>query len=161
MPSAYILGAVRNGKVMIRYALKCPDGHRFDSWFQSAGAFDALVAAGHVVCPECGAREVEKSLMTPDVRPARGASPAPPRQPEHPLAPATDREKAMAALKKKVETEGEYVGRKFAREARAIHDGDAPDRPIYGEARPEEAIALIEDGVPVAPLPFTPTRKTN
>jgi hypothetical protein len=139
---------------MIRYTLKCPEGHSFESWFRNADAFDALAADGRLRCPRCGTDRIEKSLMTPDVRPARAQPPAR-------LSPDTEREKAIAALKRKVETEGEYVGLGFAQEARAIHGGDAPKRPIYGEAKPEEAIALIEDGVPVAPLPFTPTRKTN
>ncbi|GKY88592.1 DUF1178 family protein [Sinisalibacter aestuarii] len=149
---------------MIRYALKCPQGHRFDSWFQNAAAFDTLAAAGHVACPDCGATTVEKSLMAPDVRPAREAPVAPRGEAESTpaaLAPKTEREKAIAALKRRIEAESDYVGKGFAREARAIHDGDAPERPIYGEAKPDEALALIEDGVPVAPLPFTPTRKTS
>lgn len=139
---------------MIRYSLKCPEGHRFDSWFQNAGAFDTLVSAGQVSCPQCGATSVEKTLMTPDVRAARDAAP-------QPLAAEDERAKAIAALKRKVETEADYVGLSFAKEARAIHEGLSPERPIYGEAKAEEAISLIEDGVPVAPLPFTPTRKTN
>jgi len=139
---------------MIRYTLKCPEGHRFESWFQNAAAYEALAAARQLRCPDCGAQDIEKSLMTPDVRPARAHTPAP-------LSPESEREKAIAALKRKVETEGEYVGLGFVREARAMHEGTAPERPIYGEAKPEEAIALIEEGVPVAPLPFTPTRKTN
>jgi hypothetical protein len=152
---------------MIRYALKCPKGHRFDSWFQNATAFDALAKAGHVACPDCGATKVEKCLMTPDVRPARAAGvPAETRteaapDAAHPLAATSAREQAIAALKARVEAEGDYVGAGFVREARAMHDGTAPERAIYGEARPDEALALIEDGVPVAPLPFTPTRKTN
>lgn len=139
---------------MIRYTLKCPEGHRFDSWFQGAEAFDALAAAGHVVCPDCGATEVEKGLMTPGVRPARTAA-------DSPLAPSNDTESEIARLKARIEAEGDYVGMSFVREARAIHNGEAPNRPIYGEAKPDEAIALIEDGVPIAPLPFTPTRRTN
>lgn len=149
---------------MIRYALKCPEGHRFESWFQNAGAYDALAAGGRVSCPECGATQVEKCLMTPDVRPKRADSPGAQAEaptPAHPLAPDTAQQKALAELRAKVEAESDYVGASFAREARAIHDGDAPERPIYGEARVDEAVALIEDGVPIAPLPFTPTRKTN
>ncbi len=67
----------------------------------------------------------------------------------------------MAALRAKIEASSEYVGLNFAAEARAIHDGDAPERAIYGEAKPDEAKRLIEDGIPVAPLPFIPVRKTN
>lgn len=149
---------------MIRYALKCPDDHRFESWFQNAAAFDSLTSAGRVACPECGATAVEKTLMTPDVRPARNGSMAKvgtTKRTSTTLAPETEREKAIARLRAEVEAGSDYVGAQFAREARAIHDGEAPERPIYGEAKPDEALALIEDGVPVAPLPFTPTRKVN
>lgn len=145
---------------MIRYALKCPKGHRFDSWFQSAAAFDTLVELSRVACPHCGATAVEKTLMAPDVRPARKGLATPPPSTQ-PLAPESERERALAALKEKIEAESDYVGMGFVREARAIHDGEAPARSIYGEARLDEAAGLIEDGVPVAPLPFTPSRKTN
>ncbi|RME15091.1 MAG: DUF1178 family protein [Alphaproteobacteria bacterium] len=150
---------------MIRYALQCAEGHRFESWFRNAAAYDALAAAGHVACPECGGTRVSKSLMTPDVRPARAAAPESRETPESsrpaPLAPSGPEEAALSAFKARLEAEADYVGARFAREARAIHEGDAPARPIYGEASREEAVALIEDGVPVAPLPFLPTRKTN
>jgi hypothetical protein len=64
-------------------------------------------------------------------------------------------------MRRKVEENSEYVGMNFAAEARAIHEGAAPERSIYGETKPDEARALIEDGIPVAPLPFMPARKTN
>ena len=144
---------------MIRFALKCGNGHGFESWFQSAEAFDGLRAAGHVTCPECGGTDVEKALMAPPVRPGRKAASAAP--PPDLTTPEDDRAKALAALKDKIERESDYVGMKFASEARAMHDGDIPHRPIYGEARGDEAKKLIEDGVPVAPLPFTPRAKTN
>lgn len=129
---------------MIRYALKCREAHSFDSWFHSAGAFDSLRAAGQLSCPECGASEVEKAPMAPRV--ATGGDEA-----EHPL----------ARLRREIETKADYVGTRFASEARAIHEGDAPNRPIWGEARPAEARALIEDGIPAAPLPFVPKSKAN
>jgi hypothetical protein len=138
---------------MIRYDLSCDRDHAFDSWFQSAEAFDKLQAAGMVACPDCGSASVSKALMAPQVRPARAAAPS--------LAAESKREKAMAELRRKVEENSEYVGLSFAAEARAIHDGDAPERSIYGEARIDEARRLLEDGVPVAPLPFMPARKTN
>ncbi|MEO6300426.1 MAG: DUF1178 family protein [Paracoccaceae bacterium] len=143
---------------MIRYALKCPDDHGFESWFQSAVAFDGLRASGHLSCPVCGSASVEKTLMAPVIRPARKAGEAAPptlSQPEN------DRERALAVLRAKVEANSEYVGMNFVTEARAIHDGDAPERSIYGEARPDEAIKLLQDGVPVAPLPFMPARKAH
>jgi hypothetical protein len=76
-------------------------------------------------------------------------------------APGTDVEAALAALRRQIEANSDYVGLNFAAEARRIHAGDAPERSIYGEARADDARALIEDGVPVAPLPFVPGRKTN
>lgn len=145
---------------MIQFSLRCAEDHRFDSWFQSAEAFDTLKVAGHVACPVCGSTQVEKAVMAPRVRTARDKAAAPGKG--GPLsAPASPAEQAMADLKRHVETNSEYVGLEFAREARAIHDGDAPERSIYGEAKPEEARRLFEDGVPVAPLPFRPGRKSN
>ena len=146
---------------MIRFALKCPEGHRFESWFRDGDAFAALAEAGRVSCPDCGSTRIEKGLMAPQVRAARDAAAPPPDTGDHPLAPTTARERALAEFRRKVEAEADYVGLGFAREARAIHAGEARERPIYGEARPAEAIELIEDGVPVAPLPFAPTRKVN
>lgn len=157
---------------MIQYALKCADGHEFDSWFQSAAAFDKLVSAGMVSCVVCGASRVEKAIMTPRVRTAKGAAsvsdsaspdqkssgPAVPGPLSHPASPA---DQAMSDLRRKVEENSDYVGGDFASEARAMHDGDVPMRSIYGEARADEARKLIKDGVPVAPLPFMPSRKTN
>ena len=148
---------------MIRYDLKCAHGHRFDSWFQSADAFDSLVSAGMVSCAVCGSTDVSKSLMAPQVRPARAAAKAKDAPvEERPLSqPTSPQEQALAQLKAHVEKNSDYVGMNFAAEARKMHDGTAPEREIHGEAKPEEARKLIEDGEPVAPLPFLPTRKTN
>ena len=74
---------------------------------------------------------------------------------------AATRETAMAALRAEIEAKSEYVGVNFVAEARAMHDGTTPERSIYGEAKPEEAIKLLQDGVPIAPLPFMPARKVN
>ena len=138
---------------MIRYTLSCADGHRFDSWFASAEAFDGLSASGHLSCAVCGSDKVEKALMAPSVRADKDEAKL--------SAPASPAEQALAELRRHVEENSEYVGMSFAKEARAIHDGAAPERPIYGEARAEEARKLIEDGVPVAPLPFRPKSKAN
>ena len=153
---------------MIQYALKCPEGHQFDSWFQNADAFDRLRQAGMVTCAVCGATNIEKAIMAPRVRPARAAASQTqkPAQPEpqaaRPLsAPASTAEQALAEIKKHIEANSDYVGTDFAKEARAIHTGEAPERAIYGEANADEAKSLIEDGVPVAPLPFRPGRKSN
>lgn len=149
---------------MIRYSLTCSAGHAFESWFQSADAFETLAGSGHLVCAVCGGSDITKSLMAPAVRPARSQRGRSVEQPaeDRPLTtPANPMEEAMAALRRQVEQNSDYVGLNFAAEARRIHDGDAPLRSIYGEAKPDEARQLIEDGVPVAPLPFMPVRKTN
>lgn len=155
---------------MISYTLKCEQDHRFDSWFQSADAYDKLRATGMVSCTTCESTSIEKAIMAPRVRTARKAATAPDQAPvsasnsapEGLLStPSNNEERAIAELKSKIEANSEYVGMEFAHQARAIHNGDAPERPIYGEAKPEEALKLLQDGVAVAPLPFTPKRKTN
>jgi hypothetical protein len=149
---------------MIRYTLTCRTGHGFDSWFPNATAFDDLKAAGHLSCPVCGTTEVDKSLMAPAVvakRPTGTRASDSAGTPSLQEPPQSDIEAAIAALRKHVEENSEYVGMNFAVEARRMHDGDAPARAIYGEARPEEAKKLVEDGLPVAPLPFLPSAKRN
>lgn len=149
---------------MIQYTLKCSQDHRFDSWFQSAEAFDKLKAAGMVTCSICGDSSVEKAIMAPRVRPSRSAAKTTeaPAANDKPLSqPANPAEQALSDMRKQVEENSDYVGSNFATEARAMHVGDAPERSIYGEAKPEEAKSLIEDGVPVVPLPFVPGRKSN
>ena len=144
---------------MIRYTLRCAKDHEFDSWFQSAEAFDALNASGHVTCGVCGDASIAKTLMAPTIRPARkaGEPAAKPKLSE----PTTEIEAAFAEMRKQVEANSEYVGLNFVTEARRMHEGQIDERAIYGEAKPDEARALIEDGVPVAALPFMPARKTN
>ena len=149
---------------MIRYALTCGAGHGFESWFASAAAYDTLAGAGQVSCPICGETRVEKAIMAPAVTPARKAEAAAKAAAEvRPRlgTPQSELEAALAALRRQVEENSEYVGMNFATEARAIHEGASPERAIYGEAKPEEAKRLIEDGIPVAPLPFRPARKSN
>lgn len=135
---------------MIKYTLKCTEGHSFESWFQNAAAFDKLMDGGLVTCAVCGALGVEKAIMAPQVQSARSKSKA-----AGPLsAPSSPAEQALAEMRRHVEENSENVGKRFAQEARAIHDGDAPERAIYGEAKIEDAKALIDDGIPVAPLPW-------
>jgi hypothetical protein len=141
---------------MIQYALKCEHGHQFDSWFKSAAAFEALEAAGHLSCAVCGSAGVSKAIMAPRVSTAT-------KEPDAGALtkPQTEAEQAMVELRKHVEENADYVGRDFASEARSMYLGTSPERAIYGEANGAEAKALIEDGVPVAPLPFVPNRKAN
>lgn len=131
---------------MIRYSLRCRNEHDFESWFRSAEDYDSLVAADRVACPDCADTSVSKAPMAPRVRASdKAVSPA----------------EVMRKVREHVESTSEYVGDKFVTEARAMHDGEAPERPIYGEARLDEAKKLVEDGIPALPLPFVPKRKTN
>ena len=106
-----------------------------------------------IACAVCGSTAVEKDLMTPNV------SAAAPPEPSL-SAPASPAEQALAELRRRIEAQSENVGRNFAGEARLIHEGLAPERSIIGEARPSEARALIEDGIPIAPLPWS-SRRSN
>ena len=128
---------------MIRFTLTCDQNHSFESWFADNAACDKLMSAGLVTCAQCGSTNVSKSLMAPSIA-TKGAVVPP-----------------LEQLKKDVEANSDYVGMAFAKEARDMHDGLIPDRPIFGEAKPEDAKKLIEDGVPVVPLPFVPTKKAN
>jgi hypothetical protein len=135
---------------MIRYALTCANEDQFEGWFSSSADYDDQERRGLVTCPVCGSAEVRKAPMAPAVARSReGDSPA----------------EIAARVRRHIREKFDYVGDGFADEARAIHDGDAPDRPIWGEATPEEAISMAEDGLPVAPLPapFAPAipRKLN
>lgn len=149
---------------MIRYSLKCAADHSFDSWFQSAAAFDALALLGHVTCPNCGSAEIVKTLMAPAVAPARkaGTAVAEKSTAHTPLStPSNPQEQALAAMRAEVEANSDYVGKSFVAEARKMHEGTAPPRAIHGEARLDEARKLVEDGVPVMALPFMPPKKLN
>ncbi|WP_113913123.1 DUF1178 family protein [Roseovarius dicentrarchi] len=141
---------------MIKFSLKCAENHRFDSWFQSAASFDKLARSGLITCAECGSADVTKAIMAPSVQSARTAP-----KPAALGTPETDAQQAIARLRKEVQANSEYVGKDFARKAREMHDGTAPERSIYGEARADEARKLVADGVPILPLPFRPMRKVN
>ncbi len=146
---------------MIKFSLKCAQDHRFDSWFQSADAFDTLAARGMVGCAVCGDTDIEKTIMAPSVQAGR-ARPALREDGKGQLsAPASPAEQALADMRRKIEANSEYVGTDFAHEAREMHEGASPTRPIHGEARLAEARKLLEDGVPIMPLPFRPARKVN
>jgi hypothetical protein len=144
---------------MIQYALKCNEGHQFDSWFQSALAFEALEKSGHLSCAVCGSAQVHKAVMAPRV--TKGSADAPKTGAPSLTQKKSEQEKALAELREYVETNADYVGPRFADEARSMFLGATPERAIYGEANGAEARALIEDGIPVAPLPFLPNRKAN
>ncbi len=146
---------------MIKFSLKCAENHSFDSWFQSAESFDKLARAGLVTCADCGSTDITKGIMAPNVQSGRGTAPdtSPSNSPL--VAPKSAAQLAITQLREKIEANSEYVGTDFARKAREMHDGSAPERPIYGEARADEARKLVEDGVQIVPLPFRPMRKVN
>ena len=146
---------------MIKYTLKCSDDHVFESWFASAEAYDTLTAGGHVSCMVCGTGEVTKAIMAPNVSKARAQGGAPDAPAVAANAASPEMVKALSEMRRNVEKNATYVGGNFAREARSMYLGDAPERAIWGEANLKEAKALVADGVPVAPLPFIPTRKAN
>ncbi|MGB0959447.1 MAG: DUF1178 family protein [Halocynthiibacter sp.] len=162
---------------MIQYALKCAHGHKFESWFKSASAFETLVASHLVSCPICGDSDVSKTLMAPSVQASRkkaarpassdDAVPVPAAATADPAptpavnAPNPELLKAVEALRDEVTKNSEYVGDDFAKEARAMHLGESKERAIYGETPISEAKELIEEGINVTPLPFMPPRKVN
>jgi hypothetical protein len=156
---------------MIRYTLVCEAGHSFESWFPSSDSFDAQAAQGLVACPVCGSARVGKSMMAPSVArtdrgsrtgppPAEASSDAGPPAIVPPAAPqltATEPEQRLRALMRALREEAtrnaDDVGARFPEEARRIHYGEVETRAIYGEASLEEARALVDEGIAVAPLP--------
>jgi len=139
---------------MIKFSLKCSQDHQFDSWFGSNHDYDLLQTRGLVSCVVCGDLKVEKAIMAPRV-PSKKAD-----NQRLLSAPASAAEQAVRDLRAKIEKSADNVGANFAVEARKIHAGDAPERAIFGHAKPDEARALFEDGVPVLPLPWS-TKRSN
>lgn len=142
---------------MIRFALVCDNGHEFESWFASNDSYDFQIENSLVACPHCNAVKINKAVMAPAVARKDRAPVAPPKQ-NVALLGAGDRElRAMAHdLHAKIVAATVDVGADFPQEARRIHDGAAPERPIRGQASPEEASALLEEGVSILPMPILP-----
>lgn len=153
---------------MIRFALVCDNGHDFESWFPSNDSYDFQNANSLIACPHCNCEKVSKAVMAPAVaRKGRVAAAPAPGEPPPPRAPATqgvallgqgDRElrDLARALHAKIVAATVDVGTEFTHEARKIHDGEAPERPIRGQASLEDARALLDDGVSVLPMPILP-----
>lgn len=137
---------------MIQYSLVCEREHKFDAWFRNAEAYDAQQKKGIVTCPVCGSGDVHKALMAPAV--ARKKQDKVALSIGHPQ--QTELRAAMRALRDKITSEADYVGDRFASEARRIQDNEAPARGIYGEATSEEVAGLIEDGIDFMPIPNVP-----
>jgi hypothetical protein len=144
---------------MIRYALACDQQHEFEGWFGSSADFDGQAAKGLLACPVCGSVAVGKQIMAPAVAGTKAQKSAAPEAPG-PGMQAMMME-AMGQIRRHVEDNFDYVGDTFAKEARAIHEGDSEDRGIYGEATPKEVRELKADGIRVAPLPPEPPKKAD
>jgi len=150
---------------VIRYALACDKGHSFESWFRDSAAFDDQKTKGVVTCPSCGSAWVDRAIMAPQVarrdrEPARkdaGAVAAPAQQPMALAAPQDHALRAkLRALREALTRDSADVGERFAEEARRMHLGESEHRSIHGQASPDEARALVEDGIEIVPLPVLP-----
>jgi hypothetical protein len=158
---------------MIRYNLRCDRGHAFESWFQSSAAYESQEKRKLVNCPSCGSAKVERAIMAPRIVSKKGresqsndvpapASPAAVTDvtapTSTPLLMAQERElrAKLKELRDHIVKNADNVGERFPNEARKMHYGDIEHRPIYGEASPEEARSLIDEGVEVSPLPVLP-----
>ena len=162
---------------MIKYSVQCKKGHGFEAWFQNSAAFDTQTKRGLVSCPDCGSTKVEKALMAPHVSASTRTKGAGTQMERRELAvakpndapartvasPAVAIPAEMAAvlrkIRREVETKAEYVGPKFAEEARKIHYDEAPERGIYGEASLADVQALHEEGIDCLPLPVLPEER--
>src|SRR2546423_15187112 len=136
---------------MILFTLRCASGHEFEGWFRDGEGFEAQQKANEIACPQCGDSQVEKALMAPHIGRSRDKTP---------ISPAQMRA-ALTELRRQVETNCDYVGERFAEEARRIHYGEVDPHGIYGEARAEEPRGLAGGGLefcrapPIPPPPRT------
>jgi hypothetical protein len=158
---------------VIRYALVCDQGHEFESWFRNSAAHDEQVARGLVACPLCGSAKVQKALMAPALAKSEKRAPPPPtpqgekpdekqgeRPDKAPVVMVSDEERELRAklreLRAHLLKNADYVGERFPDEARRMHYGEIEHRSIYGEASPDDAEALIDEGIEFHPLPRLP-----
>ena len=145
---------------MIRYALRCGRGHKFEAWFKDSATYDMQASRGEVQCPHCGIIDIEKDVMAPAVKKS-AAEAQPLAQREAVIAPTDKRQamliEAMQKLRDTILAEAEYVGERFSEEARRMHEDEiVPQRPIYGEATADEVRELIDDGINVMTIPSVP-----
>jgi len=162
---------------MMTYKLRCAAGHGFEGWFRSSADFERQTARTLLSCPVCGSRAIEKAIMAPAVVTGRqqarqpalahaavGTRPASEAEPRQEVLPAVTTSEAhtakllamMRQIQAHVEKNFENVGQRFAEEARKMHHGEIDHRDVYGQATMAEAKELIEEGVPVLPLPKLP-----
>ena len=131
---------------MIKYNLKCENNHNFDAWFSDSSNFEEQNKNNLIFCPKCNSTKIKKNIMAPNIGSKKQSY-------TNALKTEKNYEKIMKNVRKHVEKNFDYVGDKFADEARAIHYGEKEEREIYGETSVEEAVDLIEEGVNVSPIP--------
>jgi len=157
---------------MIRYSLVCDKGHAFDSWFADSAAYDKQAKRKLVTCPHCGSAKVDKAIMAPrlasakkdqapiEAPPAETPAAAPAAAPTTPVAMISPQERELRAklkeLREHLTKNADNVGAKFPEQARKMHYGEIEHRSIYGEATPDEAKRLAEEGIEFHPLPVLP-----
>jgi hypothetical protein len=161
---------------MIKYALACEQGHGFESWFQNSAAYEKQLKRKLVTCPHCGSAKIEKALMTPQLAGTRkrgkaiaspaSEAPAPEAAPAAALSPVAmmspqEREfrTKLKELREHLTKNADNVGTKFPEEARKMHYGEIEHRSIYGEASPQDAKDLHEEGIEFHPLPILPDER--
>jgi hypothetical protein len=154
---------------MIRYALVCEKGHDFDSWFQDSAAYDKQIKRKLIACPHCGSAKVEKAIMAPRLAGSRksemiaeppAAAPAPEKASVAMISPQEKKLRSkLKELREHLTKNADHVGPKFPEEARKMHYGEIKHRSIYGEASPEEARRLAEEGIEFHPLPILPDER--
>ena len=130
---------------MILFTLRCSRGHEFEGWFRDSDGFEAQQQAREVACPECGDTSVEKAVMAPRLGRSREISP--------PISPAQFRA-ALLDMRRQVEAHCDYVGGRFAEEARRIHYGEIDPHGIYGEATEAESRELTDEGIKFGRIPW-------
>ena len=147
---------------MILFNLRCAKDHEFEGWFRNGDAYESQAAGRKVTCPVCGSRKVEKAPMAPRIGKGGGkdadseTQPSPPAPQTEATRKAAELMQALRELRGKVEAESDFVGDRFAEEARRIHYGEAETRSIYGQTSDDEAEALREEGVPFSRIPWIP-----
>jgi hypothetical protein len=150
---------------MIHYQLRCGHSHEFDGWFNDSASFEKQAKRGLIECPECGATDVERALMTPAVSTRENLPmPVPRAEPPAPVAAAEKTAVQVPAqmlavlqrMRAEIEKNCDYVGPAFADQARAMHRGEVEAKPIYGETSDEQAESLAEEGIEVAKIPWVP-----
>ena len=156
---------------MIRYTLVCDKKHEFESWFADSAAYDKQAKRSLVICPQCGSSKVEKAIMAPQLANTKkrsktvvsSAASAPAPAESAPVAMLSPQEKELRTKLKEIRDHltknSEHVGPKFSEEARKMHYGEIEHRSIYGEASPEQAKELAEEGVEFHPLPVLPDER--